>query len=276
MLCFHFCFYIQSNFFVIFYHLWILGLTLIDINFFYYREQIISLYLFLSLSDSNCRSKINLTWRMDTCFRDLSQKERNRIMKSIIAVIFLCTFSVTAAATMQERDNGPLDRLDGHTYYSTLERHFHNSSAAERSGVIGWMSGRCYSLEDQNSPKATLLAGSQAGPKPSHHQFFLFLHSTKDPKYFDTFYPTDKDGVSEAESVISSLARFSRLEDGSLVYKNSFAFLTDTKYSLRKNVMPGSGMPYLLSKTTLTAYPSQGVINHTFTHYCYYFKKVKE
>ncbi len=183
-------------------------------------------------------------------------------------LIFLCTFSVTTIAAMQERDNGPLDRLDGYTYYETLESYFNSSAAAERSNVLGWTSGRCYSLEDQNSPKATMLVGFQLGPKPTHHKFAILNSVTESPKYYDTFDSNNGDSVG------SSLARFSSLEDGSLVYRNSFAFSTDTKYSLRKNVMPGSGMPYLLSKTTLLTYPG-GVINNAFTHYCYYFKKIR-
>ncbi len=249
--------------------MWILGLTLIDINFFYYREQIISLYLFLSLSDSNYRSKINLTWLMDTCFRVLSQKERNRIMKSIIAVIFLCTFSVTAAATMQERDNGPLDHgASDNTYFGQLEEAFNNAAPAQESDVLGWTAGRCFYKDQPNFAKNGALAGFTASGHPagpgleSDHMYVTMNSPLKAESYYDDFAPSGHDNLMAIVAASRSAQR-----DGSLV--ESHPRFANT-HAIRKGVIigPKSDTEYLLSRGN-----NKHVIGVAYS-YCYYFKKL--
>ncbi len=185
-------------------------------------------------------------------------------------LVFLCAFSVSAAANVQ--DNGPLaNRVSDKSYFDQLGEAFANAAPAQESYVLGWTSGRCFYKSTPNRARNSLIAGFIDGDLVDYgltprHKYSIVESSSIHANYFDNFIDDNPNLVELMESLIINEAKPSTQKDRSLVAY----FSSNTRWNVRKGTIGlESDTEYLLLGIS---YPDGTKV----TPYCYYFKKIRE
>ncbi len=184
-------------------------------------------------------------------------------------LIFLCAFSVSAMANVQ--NNEPLANGMGNgSYFDRLEEKFNNAETAQEIDILGWTSGRCFYQSTPNVARNVLIAGfignALIGPGfDPQHKYTLLVNEGGDPNYFDNIDSASNLLINHINNAVIREAKPSMQEDGSLIVNAG----PRTIYNVRKgSIGLESDREYLLSKMSSP--------DGTIYSYCYYFKKVRE